>query len=180
MLLAHLPSGYLLAYANEKTTLPIHKLSKAFKKRLVIVSIIGAAFPDIDTLPFLADTNGLSMHRHFITHTPLPYLILALAIYYLGTTLTKQNRLKLYSLSYAFISGCFLHLITDSIFGHIRWLYPLTNYRFSLYPITLSPATSTNLVDWSLGFITTPYFFPEIVIFILAAWLYWGVRYARD
>lgn len=50
VLFAHLPSGYLLAFVNQKWFYA-QKFSKEFRKRLVFLSTFGSVFPDIDIVP---------------------------------------------------------------------------------------------------------------------------------
>ncbi len=178
MTFAHLPSGYVLAYVNEKL---LHRkgLPKELKKQLVLVTTVGAAFPDVDTLPFLGDPQGLAVHRNFVTHTPFLYVVLSVLVYYLAGTFSKKSlKYKVLWLWYGFVSGTFLHLLTDSFMYGIRWLYPVSGEFYAVFGG--NPFAGVSFFEGIQAYVVSRYFLPELVFFVLAGWLYFVRKYARD
>lgn len=152
MLIAHLPAGYCLA-----------RLGQKFSPNWPIApTVIGAILPDLDMLWFyLIDS---SVHHHKLpTHLPIFWVVvlgtLGLALWLIKH---KSALLKLA----AFASGLFLHLVLDSVFAPIWWLYPFSNQTVELIQI---PATYSH---WILSFVLHWSFLLELAIVSTALWLW--------
>lgn len=175
MTFAHIPSGYVLAYVNERF-FP-KRLTAATKKQLTLLTAIGATFPDVDTLPYLTDGSAILKHRQFITHTPFLYVVLSMVVLAFASTLPKNLARRVYMFWYAFISGVFLHLATDSFVVGVRWLYPVSGEYYSLFG---SPFYVSDFGELMRQYVLSVYFLPEVVFFVLAIWLFFVVRFNRD
>lgn len=152
MLIAHLPAGYCLARLGQKHiyTWPI------------LPTVMGSIVPDLDMLWFyLVDS---SIHHHKLPpHLPI-YWFVGLAFVALVLWLTQHKSGLLYLAG--FTAGLFLHLILDSLFAPIWWLYPLIDQPLELFQI---PATQNH---WILSFVLHRSFLLELAIVITALWLW--------
>ena len=157
MFVAHLPAGYICACILAK-----HAHEEQRRGRF-IAFLVGSVFPDVDMLYFYFIDHGRHHHHHYWTHLPIFWLA-ALAISTLAGLLIRSSRFALAAAS--FVGGVFLHLILDTPFAGICWLYPLTDQKF--YLITV-PATRS---WWVWSFIFHWSFLFEIAICIAAAALY--------
>lgn len=145
MFLAHGPLGLTTAYATKKFWDKKYYTStdRAF---LYSFSQISAILPDIDLVYAIFDTNKIS-HHSYITHTPLPYLILAIVIFIASILLKGKIRDILRSIDLILIPNIFLHLLSDSIVSKIKLLFPLSNREFCFFHE--SPIIKTDNVIFS-------------------------------
>ena len=161
MFIAHLPAGYICGCMLTDRVVPEQR-----RERLVGF-LIGSVFPDVDMLYFYLIDQGRHHHHHYWTHLPIFWLA-ALAVSTLAGLLIRSRRFALVAAS--FIGGIFLHLILDTPFAGICWLYPLTDQNF--YLITV-PATRS---WWVWSFVFHWSFLFEIAICVAAAVLYFQRR----
>ena len=161
MFIAHLPAGYICGCMLTDCVVPEQR-----KGRLVAF-LVGSVFPDLDMLYFYLIDHGRHHHHHYWTHLPIFWLA-ALAVSALAGVLVRSRHFALVAAS--FIGGIFLHLILDTPFAGICWLYPLTDQKF--YLITV-PATRS---WWVWSFVFHWSFLFEIAICIAAAVLYFRRR----
>ena len=175
MIFAHLPTGYVFSFLNEKFIVP-KKIEKKYRKKMIYLTMLGSVFPDLDTMPFLAD-QGLAMHRKFITHTPFLYVVIGVAVYGWSLTMRKGEKKKWQWGLFAFLSGVFSHLLADSVLVGVRWLYPFSDNYFALVPH--SGAELDGLVGLIADYLLTPYFGLEVLMFLIAFWLFFDLRYGR-
>ena len=162
MFIAHLPAGYICGCLLMDHVVPVQR-----KKRLVAL-LIGSVFPDVDMLYFYLIDHGRHHHHHYWTHLPIFWLA-ALAVTALVGLHARSKRIALVAAS--FIGGVFMHLILDTPFAGICWLYPLTDQKFYLVTV---PATRS---CWVWSFVFHWSFLFEIAICIAAAVLYFRRRF---
>jgi inner membrane protein len=154
MFIAHLPAGYLGACH-------LTRRSAVEKRRLVFAPfLVGSIFPDLDMLYFYLVDKGRHLHHDYWTHLPAFWLACLAGSLTLALLLRSRG---LASMSASFVAGVFLHLVLDTPFAGIQWLYPLSDHSFYLVTV---PATRSWWV-WSFVFHWT--FLFEIVICVAAA-----------
>lgn len=150
MLIAHLPSGYLLARAT------------AAKGRLMGAALVGSVVPDLDMLWFhLVDHGPLHHHRYWV-HAPGFWLILAV----LALPLIRWRAPALFAPASIFLTAILLHLSLDSLGGGIMWGWPFST---RLHQLVTVPATHSH---WVLSFLLHWTFLAELGITALAAFLW--------
>lgn len=153
MLIAHLPSGYLLARAARA------------KGQALAATLLGAVAPDFDMLWFhLIDHRAFHHHKYWV-HAPGFWVLLALV----ALPMIRALRPALLTPALLFLAAVFLHLFLDSLGGGIMWAWPLTT---DLYQLVTVPATQGH---WVLSFILHWTFLAELVI-TAAAILLWLKR----
>jgi inner membrane protein len=161
MFIAHLPSGYIAGCFLTEQCLPQHK-------RAILWSVmIGSVLPDLDMFYFYLVDNGRHLHHTYWTHLPVFWVAMLFATMALAAILRSRF---LAIIAGSFIGGVFLHLLLDTPFAGIAWLYPLSNHNFHFVTV---PATRAWWV-WSFVFHWT--FLCEIAICAWAAVLYFGRR----
>lgn len=117
MLIAHLPSGYLLARAS---------------RWRMGACLLGSVFPDLDMIRFWWEGGHVHHHAYF-THLPAFWAAVAL----LSLALPRKD------LSLPFLAGIFLHLSLDTVAGDVKWLWPLSDRMVHLVAV---PATHDHWV----------------------------------
>jgi inner membrane protein len=165
MFIAHLPAGYIGA------CLLTHGSAPEQRRSLFAPFLIGSVLPDVDMLYFYLVDHGRHLHHQYWTHLPVFWLA-ALAGLLLMALLLSSRRLALAGSS--LVAGVFLHLLLDTPFAGIAWLYPFSDHSFYLVSI---PATRSWWV-WSFVFHWSFWF--EIVICIAAVILYFRRRPRGD
>lgn len=165
MFIAHAPAGYICGSALADP------FPKEERKGVLISFLVGSVFPDVDMLYFYLIDHGRHHHHHYWTHLPI-FWIAALGLSSIIGLLLKAKYLTW--LAASFIGGVFLHLILDTPFAGICWLYPITDQKF--YLITV-PATRS---WWVWSFVFHWSFLFEIAICIAAAVVYFCRRKRRD
>ena len=162
MFIAHLPAGYICGCMLTDRVVPEQRKERS------IALLVGSVFPDVDMLYFYLIDHGQHHHHHYWTHLPIFWLA-ALAVSALAGLFIRSRRFALVAAS--FIGGIFLHLILDTPFAGICWLYPLTDQKFYLVTV---PATRS---WWVWSFVFHWSFLFEIAICIAAAVLYFRRRF---
>lgn len=126
----HIAAGYLLVKSIITANQPLLNADEQ-----VWLAILGGFFgfaPDLDMFYGFIKERGFYQtgikfnHREFITHTPIIWLGLSIIIALVGHTLFW------YYAALAILIGSFSHLILDSTFFGIRWLYPFSNKFYAL------------------------------------------------
>ena len=164
MFIAHLPAGYIGACLLTRD-------SAAEQRRLLFVPfIVGSVFPDVDMLYFYLIDYGRHLHHHYWTHLPVFWLaslvgLLLVALLFRSSTIALVGS--------AFVAGVFLHLLLDTPFAGISWLYPFSDHSFYLVSI---PATRS---WWVWSFVFHWSFLFEIAICIAAVILFFRRRNQR-
>ncbi|WP_425040233.1 metal-dependent hydrolase [Primorskyibacter sp. S187A] len=148
MIIGHLPAGYLLASA----------LDKSFDEDPLIwwAILVGAVLPDLDMVWFFLVDRGAVHHHSYITHDPTLWV----AVFLLGLTLSSRALIGLGL-------GTLLHVALDTPLGAICWGYG----NLSLCgPAIVVPATQSH---WILSFLLHWTFAVELVVVALAIRVYW-------
>jgi inner membrane protein len=155
LLIAHLPSGYLLGDAAQRIT-------GSNIRSIMTAALVGAMTPDLDMLYFHLIDGRQTHHHHYVTHWPLFWFaVSALMIF---TSLMRRKRYLAPVL--AFSAGALLHFFLDTVASPILWLMPFDNRQFELVQI---PAVYSNWI-WSFVFHWT--FALEITICLAASAVY--------
>lgn len=150
MILAHLPSGYLLGRA-----------AGGRNRAILIAALIGSVAPDFDMLWFYLIDQGQTHHHRFWPHIPL--VILGIAAVALPLTALIARR---WLAPVATFSGAvMMHLVLDTVNGGILWLWPFSDRLYSLVTV---PATRSH---WVLSFLTHWSTLAELAIIAAAAFL---------
>lgn len=162
MIVAHLPTGYLLGVALERLR-PL-----ACSPRLWLGSaLLGAFAPDLDMLYFHLVDGGQQHHHRYWSHWPVVWFsLLALAV--LAWSRAPQVRWPALAVLFS-LNGC-VHLMLDSVVGDIWWLAPWVDQPFALATVT------ARYSPWWLNFILHPSFLLELGLLASALWLAWRRR----
>jgi len=151
MLIAHIPSGYIVA-----------KAFKQEKKPIVISSLIFSMWPDLGLVYFYLFDSSI-IHRHFFPHLPIimaSAFLVTLPLYYMKFF----EKMKIYYV--LFFVNWLVHMILDSFTERIFWLYPLSNHGFQLIEI---PAVFSH---WIISFVLHWSFVVELAIVSFALILF--------
>jgi hypothetical protein len=159
MFTAHAPSGYIAASVLLKKFVA-RKISSA---QCIIVGMIGAIFPDIDLVYFYVFDHRQHPHHSYFTHWPSVWLCMLLVS---GVWLRFSKTSHAAALAFLFSIGGMLHMLLDSIVGHIMWLAPFSDRYFSLFTI------SARYQPWWLNFILHWSFALELLIWFWAIYVY--------
>lgn len=156
MIIAHLPSGYLMAVAL------LRKIRRAKPSAVIAAGIAGAGAPDLDMFYFHLIDHGKVHHHQYLTHWPILWLglLLASALWFK----CKPSRAGV--LLQVFALGGVLHLMLDSLVGDIWWLIPFVNEPYSLFTVT------ARYQPWWLNFLWHWSFAVELAICAWAVLLY--------
>lgn len=126
----HIAAGYLLATALLNFTQPGFDTQQT-AQLLALGAFFGFA-PDLDVFFSFARGKSVSVplmkhnHRFYWSHTPLPWLIVSLLIYFLASDpFLKYVGLMIWL-------GSWSHFALDSIIFGIMWLWPFSNKHFAL------------------------------------------------
>jgi membrane-bound metal-dependent hydrolase YbcI (DUF457 family) len=153
MIFAHIPAGYLLADAFVRR--------KRWPKILLWVGMIGGTFPDIDIIYARFVAPDFFGHRHYLTHLPSVWLLLA-AIALVAIILTNRRAwLKTWAV---FFSAVLLHIFLDWIVGRVYLFAPFSWNAYGLLPE--APACEG---VWLVCDMLRPAFLLEILIIAAAA-----------
>ena len=150
MIVADLPSGYLLARALRHRRGPV-----------MVAALIGSGLQDFDILWFHFVDQTVHHHR-FWPHTPAVWLVISV----IALPLVWCVRKDWFVVSLAVLAGVWLHLILDTWAGDILWLWPFSDRFFSLFTV---PATQS---FWGLSFVLDWTFLGEIAIILAAILVY--------
>lgn len=162
MLIAHLPSGYILSsYLVERARrLPVRP------SWLLVAGMFGAIAPDLDMFYFHFVDMGMKHHHRYPSHWPLLWLGLIA-----GSLLLARFRRKAAAgwLALTFSLGGMLHVSLDTLAGDIWWLAPFVDQRFALVKVT------ARYKPWWLNFVVHWVFLVELSICAWAVWR-WRIR----
>ena len=157
MIFGHLPSGYITSKL----------LLKNFQNRSVNTNVFicwgmfGAISPDIDLLYYLLIDPSQPQHHHhkYVTHFPIFWLTLLL-ISLLWLRLDHRRSQSAVSAVIFTLNG-FIHIILDTITGHILWLAPFMDKPFAL--IKDSSEKAHYFTHWTFGLEIILIFFALLV-----------------
>ncbi|RWI15458.1 MAG: metal-dependent hydrolase [Mesorhizobium sp.] len=146
MLIAHLPSGYILG-----------RLARRRRREasdVVAAAMLGSVIPDIDMLYFYLIDGGRTHHHAYITHWPLFWATIGTVGVSVGRLLGSR---RLPSIA-IFLAGAMVHMALDTVASPIMWLAPFSHRPFELVAV---PASHGN---WVLNFVLHWTFALELVI----------------
>jgi inner membrane protein len=155
LLIAHLPSGYLLGVVSQT-------LAKAKTRAIMAAALLGSIAPDFDMLHFHLIDGRRTPHHDYFTHWPFFWLVVGLLL--LTCTLVF-NRART-PIIVAFSAGTMLHMVLDSIAAPIHWLMPFDDRAVELVTV---PAAYSN---WIWSFVLHWTFALEIAICLAALLLF--------
>lgn len=147
MLIAHLPSGYLVGRAVAGRD-----------RALMTAALIGSVFPDLDMLWFHLIDGRQTHHHAYVTHWPVVYLAVLLL-----SALTWKTAPRWSRIGAAFAVAALVHMLLDTVAAPLRWLAPFSDRWFEIVTV---PATHAN---WVLSFVTHWTFALELTICCAAA-----------
>lgn len=149
MLTAHLPSGYVLARVLPRGI-----------PALMPVALLGAVAPDFDMIWFHFVDHGAIHHHRYWVHIPLFWAgVAAVALPLAGWAGYLRTAL-------VFFAAVFMHLVLDTISGGILWGAPFSGHLFALFEV---PAAYGH---WVISFMLHWTFLAEVVVWLVAAWLW--------
>ena len=155
MLIAHIPSGYIIA-----------KIFKQEKKSVVVSSLIFSVWPDLGLIYFYLFDSSVS-HRHFFPHLP----IVMVSAFFITLPLYRTKVFEKIRIYYVlFFVNWLVHLILDTFTERIFWLYPLSNHGFQLIEV---PAVFSH---WIISFVLHWSFAVELAIAAFALILFLRIR----
>jgi len=153
MLIAHLPSGYILGRLARRRWREM--------SGIVIAAMIGSVMPDIDMLYFHFVDGGRTHHHAYFTHWPLFWAAGGIVSLSVGRLLGWPH---LPSIG-VFFAGAMLHMVLDTVASPIMWLMPFDRRAFELVTV---PAAYGN---WVASFVLHWTFAFELLICAWALWL---------
>lgn len=166
----HIAGGYLTSKLLQKA-LPYTFTTREKK----ILSFCGAFFgfmPDLDFFYAFAKAKSWIIstemidHRTFLTHTPLPWMILGLLVF----TLAKKPFAK--AIGLLLWLGTWSHLILDSIEHGVRWLWPFSKHLYAIAGVVERIDTRSAFVSFWGSFLTwyathsITFYFEGIIILV--------------
>lgn len=159
MIIAHMPSGYILSASLLKRfgSVPVPAAA------VIAAGIAGALAPDVDMAYFHLIDHRQTHHHKYITHWPLLWLTLA-AVSVLWFNWIRQSKAAFLAL--VFCLGGFLHIVLDSFVGDIWWFAPFVDKPYAMFTV---PA---HFKPWWLSFILHWSFAMELAICIWALVIY--------
>jgi len=161
MIIAHLPAGYIAG--RVLTDYLEITVSAQIRYRMLVTCLIGSVFPDIDWF-YCGMIDHFQRHHHsYWTHIPIFWLA---AVFATSGAACLANSRTFGLISCAFIAGVFLHLILDTPFGDIAWLYPFSDRYIHLIRIPRRDGW------WVWNFVLHGSFLTELVICLAAGVLY--------
>jgi len=126
MLFAHLPVGYLVTHAL------IKKAKLKFNPFWIGLGLIASEIPDLGIIYQFFIGKMYESHRYYLTNLPVFYLTIFLIVVIVNCFIKKTW------LKYANIivfANIFVHLIIDTGFYGIRWLWPFYPKLIAIYNI---------------------------------------------
>ena len=164
MIIAHLPSGYLMAVAL------LRRIRRVKPSAVVAAGIAGAGAPDLDMFYFHFVDHGKVHHHQYLTHWPVLWLaLLAAALLW-----NRWHASRAALLLGIFALGGVLHLVLDTLVGDVWWLMPWVNEPYAFFTVTARHQ------PWWLNFLLHWSFAVELAICAWAALLYRARRRSRN
>ncbi len=124
MLIAHLPTGYLMARSLAK--------KRPNRKWLILTGLGASILPDADLFWFYLIDNRQNVHHSYLFHTPFFWI-------FLGASAFVIARLKQWRRAEPFIGVALLcvllHMALDSVAAEIAWLRPFAESEVNLVAI---------------------------------------------
>lgn len=119
MFVAHIPAGYIVTRRLLKGRLP----TDVTTRRLLVLGLVAAVLPDADLLYFYLIDNRQTLHHHYWPHLPAFWVAVAAPTLALALMMRQPALLRAWLVFHANI---FLHLVLDTVVGHVLWFYPVS------------------------------------------------------
>ena len=142
MFIGHLPAGYLTSLGARIA---------GFPSLFCVALIVGSVLPDVDILWFYLVDSQSTHHHSYITHRPALWFAIGLAGIFFANAFLKGLG-----------SGGVLHLVLDTIAGHVAWLWPISDVGLTL--VEVQPTHD----HWILSFLAHWTFKVEIALTVVA------------
>ena len=156
MLVAHLPSGYVLA-----------RIWPSAPPLATGAALIGSVFPDFALIFFyFIDDRAFHHHRYWV-HVPAFWAVTAAMVLPLIAWIARP----FLGTAMIFFAAILLHLVLDTIAGGIMWAAPFSTELFVLVEV---PSQYPN---WIMSFLFHWTFLLEIVVWVEATWLFLSERF---
>jgi hypothetical protein len=146
MIIGHAPAGYITGVLLSKRICALGPARIAF----LIAAVSGAIAPDVDMLYFHLLDHRQHHHHTYFTHWPVVWLACtAVALAWMH----KRGNSRRAPLAFVFCLGGLIHMLLDSVVGHIWWLAPLVDRPFALWtvPAVYTPWWLNFLLHWSFA-----------------------------
>jgi hypothetical protein len=177
----HLAGGYLVSRAVLALAPAATAFSPAQTAALLVIGTLFGDSPDIDLIFYYFNQrsahpdNDEIGHRHNITHTPIFWLGVSLAVVAAGWI---AGSLFTEFAGWMILAGSWTHLLLDSIEVGIRWLWPFSEKIFLLRK-TAEPEVpgtkGTVAYYWKLitskSYLRSLTVYAEIAITLAALWV---------
>jgi len=146
LIIAHAPSGYILA----TSLLERIASGQVSAKAVVAAGIVGALAPDVDMVYFHLVDHRHTHHHKYLSHWPIIWLTLAAASA-LWFGWSKQSKAAILSL--VFCLGGVLHVALDSFVGDIWWFAPFIDRPYAMFtvPARFQPWWLNFILHWSFA-----------------------------
>ncbi len=119
MFVAHIPAGYIVTRRLLTGRSPIDVTTR----RLLVLGLVASVLPDADLVYFYLIDNRQTLHHHYWPH--LPAFWVAVSAPTLALALMARHP-ALLPAWLVFHANIFLHLILDTVVGHVLWFYPFS------------------------------------------------------
>jgi LexA-binding, inner membrane-associated putative hydrolase len=148
MFVAHLPAGYLVGAATAGRWPVAH-----FRNAWCAV-LLGSIAPDLDLFYYYLVSDRSINHHVYPTHVPIVWLMVSFTVAFCLWRAPPRWRI-VWAL---FCTGWLLHLVLDTVAGHIWWLWPWVTTPYVLIEVP------RRFDLWWLNFLTHPSILLELVI----------------
>ncbi|WP_421917442.1 zinc dependent phospholipase C family protein [Mesorhizobium sp.] len=146
MLIAHLPSGYILgAFAQD---------GRQPGSAIMAAALVGSVAPDFDMFYFHFVDGGRTHHHDYITHWPLFWAASGL----IALALARWCAPRQLAVVATFFVAAMLHMVLDTVASPIMWLMPFDRHSFEWVRV---PAVYRN---WVFSFVLHWTFVLELLI----------------
>lgn len=164
--IAHLPAGYLVTRVLwprlrfERSLVATLGRSPAREWRLALtVGLTASLAPDLDLLWFYGVDGGQTHHHHFFPHLPFVWIVGGVVALGICAVLRKRRAAQLVILA----TCCgLMHLLLDTVVGHIKWGWPLSPHMFAAFDVPVRGG------HWVLNFVLHWSFALEVLIVAVA------------
>lgn len=128
MFIGHLPAGYIAT----RLVLRARPLSDTTTRRLLALGLVASVLPDLDLVYFYLIDNRQTLHHHYWPHLPAFWAAIAAPTLALAAVSRRPAALLAWLVFHA---NVFLHLVLDTVVGHVLWLYPFSADSVVLFDV---------------------------------------------
>jgi len=128
MFIGHLPAGYIVT----RQAMRGRPQADAAAGRLLALGLVASVLPDFDLVYFYLIDNRQTLHHHYWTHLPAFWAAVAVPTLAIAALLRRPAALLAWLVFHA---NVFLHLVLDTVVGHVLWLYPFSADSVVLFDV---------------------------------------------